>query len=499
MKIKKFHLKDFPSERIRVLFKNNTRFLDENINYFGSLQKLADFLSISPQVISGWRKFNLFIPLEYIRKIVDKRKLNWSEIEGNVIAYKGPNSSLIVQNPKLPIVESPELFAIISHLIGDGSVNKNNIPIYTNSNKNLIENFKRLIKYVFGDAEGRVYKSQSGAYQFRTSRVIADLIKSFYNINFDSLTAKFPVSVFRLPEEYSCAVIRAIVDDEGMVGDNRIPIKMNNKHLMMQIRKMLIKILGKRAITRLRCYKDGSCEVCIKSSHLKTFERKIKLIHPRKRNNLSYAIKKAEYRDIKHRGDRWETKSIILKLLSTESLTISDLAKRLFIDKNNIISHVKDLEGKSLIEKVKYMRSFKCSITKEGKNFLKENLPSSKKIKINLTQIDYNSLNNRNNRILLNEEVRNKLFWLLEIIYKNQSNIAKLFNVHRNTISYWKNGNTLIPSSILNKMLIFLGDRGVNLTDDINTNIKDVRTINGRYKIHGGDLYDVHLCRPTFT
>ena len=60
MKIKEFHLKDFPLKKIRILFKNNKKFLDESINYFGSLKKLADFLSVSTQVIYYWKKLNLF-------------------------------------------------------------------------------------------------------------------------------------------------------------------------------------------------------------------------------------------------------------------------------------------------------------------------------------------------------------------------------------------------------------------------------------------------------
>src|SRR3989344_486072 len=161
MKIKEFHLKDFPLKKIRILFKNNKKFLDESINYFGSLKKLADFLSVSTQVIYYWKKLNLFIPLEHIKKIVDKRKLNWNKLEKEVIAYKGSNLSLTITNPKLPIIESPELFAIIGHLIGDGSVNKNGIPIYTNKDKTLIENFHKLVNSVFGNIQGKLYKTNS--------------------------------------------------------------------------------------------------------------------------------------------------------------------------------------------------------------------------------------------------------------------------------------------------------------------------------------------------
>lgn len=496
MAIKKFHLKDFPADRIRVLFSDNNEFIDESINYFGSLKKLADFLSVSPQVIHFWKKLNLFVPLAHIKKIVNERDLNWNEVESNVIAYKGLNSSLVVKNPKLPIIESPELFAIIAHLIGDGSVNRNNIPFYINSNKSLIDNFQNLISSVFGDIDGKIYNRTSNCYEFRSSRVIADLIKSFYNIQFYSLTAKFPTRIFELSAKYSCAVVRAIVDDEGHIRDNRVSIKMNNKNLIMQISKMLVKILGKEAITKLACYNDKSWEICIKSGYLREFGSKINLIHPRKSGYIRYAMKKAEYRKMMHRDNIWKTKLKILILLSDKPQTISDISRELFIDKGNITAHIRHLSNKSLIESMKDDGYFKCYITREGETFLKENLPKPEKININLMKIDYNNLNKKYSRILLNKKIREKLFWFLGMIFGDQNKISKLFNVHNNTINNWKNGHTSIPSIILNKMLIFLGEKGINLVNEVNTNIDDIKTINGRYKIDGGMKDDVCLCKP---
>lgn len=493
---KKFHLKDFPADRIRVFLNDNNKFLNESINYFGYLNELSHFLSVSPYQIRAWKKYNLFIPLKYVKKIVNERNLDWNEIEKNVIAYKGPNSSLIVRNPKLPITESPELFAIIAHLIGDGSVNKNNIPIYTNSNEELINNFQRLVLSVFGDIEGKIYKANSDIYEIRFPRIISDLLKSFYNTDFYSLTAKLPTRIFELPEKYSCAVIRAIVDDEGHIRDNRISIKMNNENLMIQIRRMLVKILGQGAITKLTCYEENSWEICIKSGYLKEFRRKINLIHPRKNVDIDYAVKKAEYRKRLHRDDIWKTKLKILKLLSDEPKTIDYISREFFINKVNAISHIKYLANKPLIKISGYRGQFRCHLTEEGKAFLKENFPVSKKIDIDLAEISYNNLSKKQIRILLNKKARDKLFWFLEIAYGNQNSISKLLHVHYNTINNWKNGHALIPSIILNKMLILLGKKGISLVNEINTNLEDIRTINGKYKIHGGIKNDVCICEP---
>src|SRR3989338_10344265 len=112
MKLKKVHLKDFPDKEIRILLKDSPAFLEENIRYFGSAKKIAEFLSVSPQVISTWKRLRLFIPLEHVKKLVNERELDWNKIEKNVLAYKGPNLGLVVEKPKLPIIESAELFEI---------------------------------------------------------------------------------------------------------------------------------------------------------------------------------------------------------------------------------------------------------------------------------------------------------------------------------------------------------------------------------------------------
>ena len=84
----------------------------------------------------------------------------------------------------------------------------------------------------------------------------------------------------------------------------------------------------------------------------------------------------------------------------------------------------------------------------------------------------------------------------MKIIFGDQNKISKFFNVHYNTVNNWKNGHTLVPSVILNKMLMLLGEHGINLGKEVNTNINDIRTTNGKYKIDGGMKNDVRICEP---
>ncbi|MBI3026921.1 ArsR family transcriptional regulator [Candidatus Woesearchaeota archaeon] len=350
MVIKKFHLKDFPADRIRILLSDNDKFIDDSINYFGSLKKLANFLSVSPQVIHFWKKLNLFIPLVHIKKIVNKRGLDWNEIESNVITYKGPNSSLAVKNPKLPIIESPELFALIAHLIGDGSVNKNNIPIYTNSNKDLIDNFQKLISSVFGDVDEKIYYRNSGCYDLRSPRVIADLIKFFYNIDFKTRNAIIPERIKDLPIEFSVALIRAFADDEGNVDLNhKISIYSTNKNILLSIKELLT---GKLDFSDVQIAEKSESYfyLTIKPKEIEKYFQVIGFNHPTKLNKLSKLIEiRNNYNGVRRKNN--ETKEEIIDLLSSENLSTEELIFKLGVRKSNVNMPLKDLYKKGLITK----------------------------------------------------------------------------------------------------------------------------------------------------
>lgn len=350
MEIKKFHLKDFPADRIRVLFNDNGNFIDEGIKYFGSLKKLAQFLSVSPPVVHFWKKLNLFIPLVHVKKIVNERNLDWNEIESNVIAYKGPNSSLVVNNPKLPIIESPELFALIAHLIGDGSVNKNNIPIYTNSNKELINNFQKLISSVFGSVDEKIYHRNSGCYELRSSRVIADLIKYFYNIDFKTRNARIPQRIKELSKEFSIYLIRAFADDEGNVDLNhKICIYSTNKPILLFIKELLTEKLEFTDI-QISEKSESYFYLTIKPKEIEKYFQTIGFNHPIKLNRLSKII---EMRNNSNGGRRKysETREEIINLLASQNLSTEELVFKLGVRKSNVNTPLKELCDKGVIAK----------------------------------------------------------------------------------------------------------------------------------------------------
>lgn len=75
------------------------------------------------------------------------------EIEKNIFAYKSKGKSLWVKNPKLPIEESPELFRIIAHMMGDGLANINNVNYFKNNDNGVLKEFASDMRHVFGDIQ----------------------------------------------------------------------------------------------------------------------------------------------------------------------------------------------------------------------------------------------------------------------------------------------------------------------------------------------------------
>ena len=350
MKPKKFHIQHFPSERIRILFKDNNAFLDENIKYFGSKQELAYFLSVSPQLIDHWKKPNRFIPLSSIKKIVSKRKLDWDKIEKKIIAYKGPNLSNIITNPKLPIIESPELFAIIGHLIGDGSVNKNGIPIYTNKDKTLIENFHKLVNSVFGNIQGKLYKTNSDCYQYTSSKIISDLLYSFYKIKFDTYNSRIPKRVEKLPPKFSILLIKALTDDEGSVDLNhRITLFLRNKYILKSIRALLIKKLGFSNISSVIQKTKLDYYLAIRSKDIEKYFNIIGFNHPIKNKILSDIIK-IRKKSLGVRRKKDTTKNEIQRLLSNKIFSTNEITFKLGITKSNVTAQITKLKNEGLIK-----------------------------------------------------------------------------------------------------------------------------------------------------
>lgn len=371
MKPREFHIWEFPKDKVRVLFnvKTQKKFFKDCKNEFNSLKDCSKYLGIKYGTLLTWKNSNLFIPLWAIKKIINKLSWDWKFVEKNIIAYKGNGHGNAIKNPKLPLKESPELFGVMTHLICDGHVDKKTgMPSYINKNKGLINNFNILIKKSFGNSHVNRVKGKR-AYFIIYPKVIADLIKHFYDIKFHSEDSYFPKETFSLPKEFSYSVIRAVVDDEGTIRDNRIAIRMKNKKLVEQIKTILLNFIKKSDLMNIK-QRGDFFDIAIKSKGLLQFRNKIKLIHPMKINDLDYAIKKQKLRSRGQRYPKGYAQKELLKLLNKKSMKTKELSQNLFIQLNNTSLHLKNLESKNFVRQENEEYSFRWFITESGRKYI---------------------------------------------------------------------------------------------------------------------------------
>ena len=132
--MRKFHINEFPTDRTFILL--NKEFHKEifdyiEINYeFEELNNKFFHNKLNWNTFKRWKyrtkkpgnKIPQFIPLWFITKIpkISQDYHSIEQIEANIPAYKGPSSSSIIWNPKLPLVEDRRILKILAHILGDG-------------------------------------------------------------------------------------------------------------------------------------------------------------------------------------------------------------------------------------------------------------------------------------------------------------------------------------------------------------------------------------------
>jgi biotin operon repressor len=350
MKPKEFHIWNFPEDKIRILFKNPNKFVQIAISHFGNRKKLGVFLKIQSTEIYNWTKYNIYIPLKYVKLMVKEIGLNWIDVERNISSYKGVNTSAPIFNPKLPIKESPEIFSVITHIICDGSINKNGIPIYTNSSKELIDNLDYTLKKIFGDFKSGLYfgsGTNRNCYQYTFPKLMTELLEHFYQINLYK-KKEIPKVIFESPNKFSTAVIRAFADDEGTVDLNwRIGFSSKDRELLLDLIRLFKEKLRFEHLTDIMEKDEKYYCFYVNPMEIERYQKEIGFSHPDKRIKLSNIV---EYRKGSHgRRASGETREKLLKLLNDKVLSTYDLIKVLKINKSNINMQMKKLITQGII------------------------------------------------------------------------------------------------------------------------------------------------------
>ncbi len=362
--MKSFHIWDFP-DSIYVLLRDNAKeeFFKEMYNKFGNRERYAKFLNLDPSTVKEYhegfsdkdkKKWIQYVPVRILKKSKkflspETKKL----IENNIFAYRSRAGSPI-ENPILPIKESPAMYRLLGHIFGDGSATKRHVPYYANTCKELREEFIRDLQ-IFGHIKWTARTLTVPIVTFQ--KAITHVLAHIFEISFDKKD-KLPERVFSAPIECKCALLRALFDDEGTCSHN-IAIGMNGEWLVRDIKKLLESIninCGKISFTFNKSGKKYFI-LRISSKSDERFAQFVGFSHPKKAENLRAAIKrrcrKQRCRSIE------EIENLILSYLKGKDKvgTIS-IANELNLTIGHVLTHLKRMESdkkiKSSIEKNKY-------------------------------------------------------------------------------------------------------------------------------------------------
>lgn len=347
VKIKnKIDLWDLPNKRVYVKIEDSVikTFFEYSTNFAGSEIKLANLLGIK-RIGNIWYFKNgiFFTPLDLIMKILkklpeEKRNEFVKNIEQNLEKLRfGYGNAKSIINPRLPIMFSLQLARIAGHLVGDGGIGmaKGSYPVYyTNRCDVLIEQFKKDMTEIFGDASVYDYhyrNKNDGLRMVRYPSIAGIILMDLFGPMIKGLK-HVPSLVLESDKNSKSLFLRALFDDEGCVSSNRIVLGMSNKTIIEKVKKMLNefgietgKISKGKATER---WKARYYLAIFGRNDIHLFAQKIGFDHPEKKEKLNYLLKSYENKVLHYK--KGEMRKLILKILKNEGpLGVCELAKKL--------------------------------------------------------------------------------------------------------------------------------------------------------------------------
>ena len=359
IKPKEWHIWDLPSN-LYVLVEVNTRneFFEFMYKYFGSQKEYAKFLSRERNSVQKFHyarswdnsiKHVSFTPLEIFQK---SRHLISNEfqlrIQNSILEIRAHGGKSI-KNPIFPIKESPTLYRIVAHVLGDG--NDSHTPYYANMCKELREQFEKDLQ-MFGE----VYYFENIPNTtpcINFPKTITRMLAHILNIQFTHPN-RIPEAIFTASEDCKTAFLQALFDDEGTMSSN-LAIGMNNSKIINQIKELLsnLNIETNKIMTQNYESKKGQMTMFIfqirPKAYLK-YKEKINFMHPKKKDFLDQAIC-AQNRKFRTRPQEYIEEKIF-EILSTQSLNSIEIARKLQFTAAGVGPHLNRLKKqKEIIRK----------------------------------------------------------------------------------------------------------------------------------------------------
>jgi hypothetical protein len=354
--MKEWHIWDFPGN-LYVLVRGNTRdeFFKAMYNRFGSQLNYAKFLGKDRNCIQGYHygrswdngdKHVKFVPLKVFHKSIQfLDKSLRKKIERDVLEIR-THGGKSIKKPLLPIKESPSLYRVVAHVIGDG--NDSHTPYYANMCKELRDQFKRDLQ-IFGEVF-YMENTPNTTPCVNFPKVVTRILSHILDIQFTHPN-RLPEAIFNAPDDCKAAFLQALYDDEGTISAN-LAICIHNKNILNQLKTLLqnFGIKTGKITTGTYFTKKGKrlkCAFQIYKDSYKKFQEKVCFVHPKKARYLEAALR-TKSRVVRTR-DPIIVEQEILKILETKPSRTMELANNLQFTMSGITPHLNRLSNEGLI------------------------------------------------------------------------------------------------------------------------------------------------------
>jgi len=329
-------------------FKSRRDFYNQTFDSkFLPFSTFRNFLKIS-------HASNFFIPLEFYLKIVEELDISKEELQSNVTSYKTAGGVNFIEKPILPIKITPVFDMLFAHHIGDGTVinpKKGRLPYfgYKQFNEFYRIAYVKKLESVFGNInyfKKNYFLSSKNPY---SPPVISTSFFKYYDYNvYDFLSdrARIPDIIFQ-DKDRMLAVLIAFIIDEGHIDSTLINIRVKNKGLIEDLKRIcdILEYASKIAyrknyegsIDTLYIFRDGMERLYRDYINLNKKYSVIDLGIKGEKIRKSFEIIHRSIQNIEGNTD------LIFNILKKEQLSVNQLAVRINMTRQGIRYHIHNL------------------------------------------------------------------------------------------------------------------------------------------------------------
>lgn len=363
----KIELRDFPVKETYVYldWRYKNFLLENSIKKFGSQRLLAEYLDsklnwrkLKQTTISSWLKADN-LRLDVIYELC--KTLNVNLNEKKIMGLKGAQTSIMVFNPKLPIILNASLSGLIANLYCDGSIDENNS--FTSEYINTCKELREQIKKYFLNSVGKPAYFSEKEYKFKHKKNVGKVrIPSFVikalNKKFKLNDDKIPKPIINSNNKIKSFYLRSVFDDEGTVHKEhgQIKLKMKPRSYVNDVKAILeenFHIKCSEIALELKQDKKYYYFTISGQYNLRRFYNLVGFTHPKKLERL-----KRRLSSYKENNYGYGARNYVLNVLEKSPKTADQIAKIIKRDKRTIQHHLNNLKKDSLISSTKIKRKF---------------------------------------------------------------------------------------------------------------------------------------------